>query len=165
MYLSLKSSTAEKIGKVPNTVSYRILCDEAKQQLFVTITGNSDGGHFSNEIIPFANIEKCKEGIAIGAYVPSKMFFHAFVSRSTNNCGFLAAVLRAEELLAPVVDAVRKHVLQSGWDVWKELMLEETGEPYEPPLPKGYVPVVAEPQPKTKASKKVVVEVSNAESH
>lgn len=161
-YLSLKSATAEKIGKVPNTVSYRILCDEAKQHLFITITGNSDGGHFSNEIIPFEHIEKCKEGIAVGAYVPSKMFFNAFISRSTNNCGFLAAVLRAEELLAPVVDAVRKHVLQPNWDTWKELMLEEDGEPYEPPPPKGYVPVsTVEPKPKLSLKRKS--EVSNAE--
>jgi hypothetical protein len=80
MYLSLKTATAEKIGKVPNTVSYRILCDEAKQQLFITITGNSDGGHFSNEIIPFENIEKCKEGIAVGAS-PFKVFLE-------DNCRF-----------------------------------------------------------------------------
>lgn len=162
MYLSLKTATAEKIGKVPNTIGYRILCDEAKQQLFITITGNSDGGHFSNEIIPFSNIEKCKEGVAIGAYVPSKMFFPAFVSRSNNNCGFLAAILRSEELLAPVVDAVRKHVLQPNWDTWKELMLEEAGTPWEPPQP----PVVTvEPKPKLvlKINKKVVA-MSDAKS-
>ena len=94
----------------------------------------------------------------MGAYVASKMFFSAFVSRSSNNCGFLAAILRAEELLAPVVDGVRKHVLQSGWDVWQEQMLEEAGEPWKPPLPKGVAP-------KTKGKKVVAAEVSNAKSH
>ena len=154
-YLSLKSATAEKIGKTPGNVTYRILCDEAQEQLFITITGNDDGGHYSDEIIPFANIEKCVEGMKVGTYVASKLFFKAFDSRSNNNCGFLAAILRAEELLAPVVDGVRKHVLQPGWDSWKESMLTELGEPWEPPLPKGVV--VAKP----KAIKK---EVSNAKS-
>lgn len=151
-YLSLKSATAEKIGKVQGNITYRILCDEPQKHLFVTITGNDDGGHYSDEIIPFDNIEKCVEGMKVGTYVASKQFFKAFESRSNNNCGFLAAILRAEELLAPVVDGVRKHVLQPGWDSWKETMLTELGEPWEPP-------VKAKPVPPT--TKKAV---SNAKS-
>lgn len=167
-YLSLKSATIEKISpRSIGKIHYRILTDESHKKLYITFTGNDDGGHFSNEIVPFCNIEKCKQGTAVGAYVASKMFFSAFVSRSSNNCGFLAAILRAEELLAPVVDGVRKHVLQSGWDVWQEQMLEEAGEPWKPPLPKGFVvPVIVA---KPKASKKAVseptdVEVLDAES-
>ena len=168
MYLSLKSATAEKIGKAQGNITYRILCDKAQEQLFITITGNNEDGHYSDEIIPFASVEKCVDGVAVGAYVASKQFFKAFVSRSNNNCGFLAAILRAEELLAPVVDGVRKHVLQPGWDSWKELMLEENGVPYTPPTPKGSV-VVATAVVKPKSNKKVVViieptvEVSNVE--
>lgn len=150
MYLSLKSATAEKIGKAQGNITYRVLSDEAKK-LFFVFTGNDDGGHYSDEVIPFERIEKCVEGMEPGNYVASKQFFKAFDSRSNNNCGFLAAVLRAEELLAPVVDGVRKHVIQPGWDGWKETMLTELGESYEPPLPKGS-------EPKTKGK------VSNAKS-
>ena len=157
-YLSLKSATAEKIGKAQGNITYRILCDDAQELLFVTITGNQEDGHYSDEIIPFAHIEKCVEGMKVGSYVASKQFFKAFESRSNNNCGFLAAILRAEELLAPVVDGVRKHVLQPGWDDWKETMLTELGEPYEPPLTKGSV--AAMPTPKLKSKKAVVVSKS-----
>ena len=176
-YLSLKSATAEKIGKAQGNITYHVLCDEAQELLFVTITGNDLAGCYSDEIVPFAHIEKCVDGMKAGTYVPSKLFFKAFSSSKSNNnnCGFLAAILRAEELLAPVIDGVRKHVLQPGWDDWKMEMLTSNvkATPYIPPLPKGSV-VAAKPTPKLtlKVGKKVVVvsepiveEVLDAESN
>jgi uncharacterized UPF0160 family protein len=152
-YLSLKSDTIEKISpRSEGKIHYCILCDEEQTQLFVVFTGNDDGGHFSDEIVPFERIEKCVEGFKVGTYVASKQFFKAFESRSNNNCGFLAAILRAEELLAPVVDGEKRHVLQPGWAGWKETMLTELAEPWEPP-----VKVAAKPKAKGKA-------VSNAKS-
>ena len=151
MYLSLKTATAEKIGKTQGSITYRILCDEAQEHLFIAITGNDDEGHYSDEIVPFSHIEKCVEGLASGTHIASKQFFGAFESRSNNNCGFLAAILRSEELLAPIIDGIRKHVLQPSWDKWKETMLTELGEPYEPPVKAMPIP------PKKKA-------VSNAKS-
>jgi hypothetical protein len=161
-YLSLKAANIEKISPLSTgKIHYRILTDQERNQLFVVFTGNDDGGHYSAEVVPFERIELCVKDMKPGAYVASKQFFKAFDSRSNNNCGFLAAILRAEELLAPVVDGVRKHVLQPGWDVWQELMLEETGLPWEPPLltplPKGSVAVAAEPKPKLNRKKAVVV--------
>ncbi len=165
-YLSLKSDTIDKISpRSTGKIHYRILTDNTHEQIYITFTGNDDGGHYSDEIVPFDNIEKCIDGVAVGTSVASKQFFKAFVSRSNNNCGFLAAILRAEELLAPVVDGVRKHVLQPGWDVWKLEMLtsDVKATPCTPPLPKpkGTAVVIAEskPTPKLtlKANKKVVV--------
>jgi uncharacterized UPF0160 family protein len=152
-YLSLKSDTIEKISpRSEGKIHYRVLTDAKHESLYLVFTGNDDGGHFSDEIVPFERIEKCVEGFKVGTYVASKQFFKAFESRSNNNCGFLAAILRAEELLAPVVDGEKRHVLQPGWDGWKELMLTETSELWEPP-----VKVVAKPKAKGKA-------VSNAKS-
>ena len=175
-YLSLKSDTIDKVSpRSTGKIHYRILTDESYEQLYITFTGNDDGGHYSDEIVPFTHIEKCVDGIKAGTYVPSKLFFPAFVSRSNNNCGFLAAILRAETLLAPVIDGVRKHVLQPGWDDWKMEMLTSNVKAtlYIPPLPKGSV-VAAKPTPKLtlKVGKKVVVvsepiveEVLDAESN
>jgi hypothetical protein len=66
------------------------------------------------------------------------LFKKAFNGQSNNNSAFLAAILRAEKLIAPVTDAVRKHSLQSGWDRWKTEMLKNAtkAKPYEPELAK-----------------------------
>lgn len=150
-YLSLKSfSNAEKIGKAQGNITYHVLCDEAQEQLFITITGNQEDGHYSDEIIPFAHIEKCVEGMKVGSYVASKQFFKAFESRSNNNCGFLAAILREEGLLAPVIDRVRRHVLNSNWNSWKETMLTDLGEPYEPPVKAKPIPPTKKAVPNAK---------------
>ena len=151
-YLSLKSATIEKINPRSNgNIHYRILADAAYRHLFVVFTGNDDSGHFSDEIVPFERIEKCIEGIKPGSHVASKQFFKAFESRSNNNSGFLAAILRAEGLLSPVVDGVRKHVLNPGWDRWKETLLTDLGEPWAPP-----VKTKPGPPPKKAKAKKAV---------
>jgi hypothetical protein len=164
-FISLKSATVNKMSlRSTGQISYLILTDQDRKSLYITITANTDGGHFSPEIIAFEAIEKCLEGVNLDNPIFSKMFAKAFVSKSTNNAGFLAAVLRAENLIVPQVDVIRKHIVNPIWDDWKELMLMEDGVPYEPPppKPKGVVAAViaeSKPTPKLtlKGSKKVVV--------
>ena len=88
-YLSLKSDTIDKISpRSTGKIHYQILTDVKHDNLYLLFTGNDDSGHYSDEIIPFAHIEKCVEGMKVGSYVASKQFFKAFESRSNNNCGF-----------------------------------------------------------------------------
>jgi hypothetical protein len=56
----------------------------------------------------------------------------AFVSKSVNNAGFLAALLRAVGLLVPAIENVQQHVLTDDWEIWKSVMLSDAGVPYDP---------------------------------
>jgi hypothetical protein len=61
-----------------------------------------------------------------------KAFAPSFSSRSSNNPGFMAAILRAEGLLGPVPDKAHLHLVAGDWEAWKAAMLAQPGEPYVP---------------------------------
>ena len=43
-YLKLKTADAQKLGRNGGSISYMILTDTDRQQLFLSITGNDSGG-------------------------------------------------------------------------------------------------------------------------
>lgn len=138
-YLSLKTGKANKIGqRSQGYIHYRILTDHTHQQLYLFITSNDDDGYYSKEIVPFEKVEQCLEGIKPNIPLSSKLFKQAFIGQSNNNAAFMAAILRNEKLIAPVVDAVRKHSIQPGWDRWKTGMLKDANKakPFEPEFAK-----------------------------
>lgn len=140
IYLSLKLAQASKTGqRSTGKISYRVLADELHQDLFITIVGNEGGGWFSNEIIPLLRIESVFESYEADKPLPSKVFTRAFNSKSANNAGFLVAVLRAEGLLTAAAEGSRLHLVTDEWELWKSMMLTETGEVYVPPVAKGIV--------------------------
>ena len=47
----------------------------------------------------------------------------AFTGRSSNNAGFLAAILHAEGLLSRATDSETKHVCTGDWASWKVSLL------------------------------------------
>lgn len=153
-YLSLKSATATKIGKGNGAITYHILTDINHQQLYIAIIHNQDNGHFSLEAVPFVNIQQCLKGLKENTLVSSKQFFPAFESKSNNNAGFLAAILRAETLLGKSLDDVRKHVLLAGWDIWQERMLAKEGKPYALPLKASPIPTKLKPKGASHAKNK-----------
>lgn len=133
-YVSLKLATARKTSqRATGEITYRVLCDEQREQLFITIISNDGGGYFSKEIIPFDGVERCLAPYADGRPLPARVLRDAFVGKSVNNAGFLAAILRAEGLLSGVPDAIHQHQLSGNWIDWKETMLCANGEPYVPP--------------------------------
>lgn len=133
-YLSLKLAAARKTSqRATGEITYRVLCDEAREQLFITIVSNDAGGYFSKEIVPLDGVERCLAPYADGKPLPAKALRDAFIGKSVNNAGFLAAILRAEGLLSGVPDAVHQHQLAGDWGDWKETMLCADGEPYLPP--------------------------------
>lgn len=138
-YLSLKVGQAVKTGsRSQGYLHYRILTDTAQQQLYITLIGNDGDGCYSKEIVPFDKIEQCLHGIDTSQPIASKRFQPAFIGKSANNAGFLAAILRAELLLAPVPDALHQHAVQPDWPTWKTalLALAPQAEPYQPEPPK-----------------------------
>ncbi len=139
-YLSLKTGKASKIGqRSKGDIHYRILTDQSLKQLYLFITSNDDGGYYSKEVVPFEKIEQCLKDSKPNIPLSSKLFKSAFIGRSSNNAAFLAAILRNEKLITPVVDAVRKHSIQPGWEGWKTEMLSNKGKPFEPELGKATV--------------------------
>jgi hypothetical protein len=73
------------------------------------------------------------------------------MGQSNNNAAFLAAILRAEKLLSPMADAVKKHTVEAGWDRWQTDMLKNI------PKAKPFEPEVVKPAKGKKSSKKSVV--------
>ncbi|MDO9107135.1 MAG: hypothetical protein Q7U57_19510 [Methylovulum sp.] len=138
-YLSLKTGKASKTGQRSHgQLHYRILTDTHHEHLYLTITGNDGGGYYSKEIVPFDKVEQCLDGINTHKPLSSKLFQAAFIGQSSNNAGFLAAILRAEKLLAPVTGALHQHALQPDWPVWKAklLALADNAESFQPESPK-----------------------------
>lgn len=100
-YLKLKTADAQKLGRNGGSITYLILTDTDREQLFISITGNDSGGYFSNEIANFDGIESCLPDDRAAPF-PAKALTKAFVSRSSNQPSFCAALLRAERLTTPV---------------------------------------------------------------
>ena len=150
-YLSLKSSKTTKIGlRTEGYIHYRVLSDQ-DNRLYFNITGNDDDGYYSKEIIPFDSVEELVKNIKPNVAISSSLFIPAFVGHSNNNVAFLAAILRAEKLLSPMADAVKKHTVEAGWDRWRTDMLKNV------PKAKSFEPEVVKIDKGKKISKKSVV--------
>ena len=137
-YLSLKSAKTGKIGlRTEGYIHYRMLSDQ-DQKLYFNITGNDDDGYYSKELISFDVVEELVKDIKPNMPISSSLFRPAFIGRSNNNVAFLAAILRAEKLLSPMIDAVKKHTVEAGWDRWQTEMLKNVGKakPFEPEVVK-----------------------------
>ena len=126
----LKTATAMKLGKqATGGISYEILTDRERTEPMIKITGNDGGGYVSKEILSFRKIEDCIKKQEPDQPFPSKVLQAVFTGRSTNNGGFLAAILRAEKLLALAPDAEGRHVIAGDWAEWKASLLAEPGQP------------------------------------
>lgn len=142
-YLKLKTADAQKLGRNGGSIAYMILTDTDRQQLFISITGNDSGGYYSNEIARFDGIESCLPDDRAAPF-PAKALTKAFVSRSSNQPSFCAALLRAEGLTAPVDGKPHLHQIAGDWTAWKATMLALPGEAYVPPAKSPAVSTSAE---------------------
>lgn len=126
-YITLKVATSPKVGKhADGTISYKVACDMGRTTLFLAITDNSSGGYFSREYVPAARIEELLAKIEQSDF-PSKALKAAFTGRSSNNAGFLAAILHAEGLLVRATDSETKHVCTGDWAKWEISLLSLEG--------------------------------------
>lgn len=126
-YVTLKNAIALKLGKhADGTISYKVACDMGRTTLFLAITDNSSGGYFSREYVPVARIEELLAKIEQSDF-PSKALKAAFTGRSSNNAGFLAAILHAEGLLVRATDSETKHVCTGDWAKWETSLMALEG--------------------------------------
>jgi hypothetical protein len=131
-FLLLKTGAAKKLGKqAEGSINYRVLGDVDRKHLHLSITGNDGGGYFSKELVSFHKVEGCIAQREREKPFPSKPFKEVFVGRSSNNAGFLAAILRTEGLLAAAPDLETQHVTSGDWEAWKKSLLVEPGETIE----------------------------------
>lgn len=124
----LKEGMAAKLGaRAEGAIHYKVLADADRQHLYVAITANESGGYFSRERVPVDQIEECLKATTPSKPFPSKTFKDAFVGKSSNNAGFLTAILRSEGLLGAAPEAETQHVIVSSLDAWKSKLLTEPG--------------------------------------
>jgi len=104
--VAYKTAQASKLSaRSTGALTYQLGFVEVVEQFFVRIQSNETGGYFSKEWVPLEAVLRC-----LAVSIESKEAFSAavlkssFVSKSQNNAGFLAAVLKAEGLLVGVVD-------------------------------------------------------------
>lgn len=136
-FLLVKSQAAAKTGlHAKGAITYAVLKDA--EEVYLLLLGNDGGGYFSREAVSFSALERCLEGLAADKPLPAKTFKPAFRSRSANNAGFMAAVLRQEGLLVAAPDAAHQHRLGQEWAEWRRAMLAAPGERFVPP---GAAPV------------------------
>lgn len=132
-YLCLATDTAQKLGRNGGGVTFKVLADAERQQLFLTITGNDGGGYFSREVVAFDALQAC---LPVDREQPfaAKVLARAFQGKSANQPGFTAAVMRSLQLLGPVENKPHLHIVTGDWQAWKTAMLAKDGEVYVPPV-------------------------------
>jgi hypothetical protein len=93
-----------------HTLTYNIGYDTADKTLLVRLTDNDTGGLFSNEWIILDDIVTTIEKRPTpDTSFNAKIFTSLYKSQSANNAGFLAAGLKAENILVPFKDSKRLH--------------------------------------------------------
>ena len=154
-FLTVKTGTAAKTGERSNGgIGYRVLTDADKRDVYIRIESNDGSGYFSRELLPFSKIEACLLGMESCQTLPAKTFRPAFTGKSSNNAGFLAAILRTEGLMAADMNKGYSHRVSADWSKWKSDMLALNGEPFTVPPPEEKNPVSDAAKLKAKESVK-----------
>jgi len=134
----LNAGTAKKLGQhSAGILNYHVVADNDRRGLLIAVTKNEGGGYFSRERVPFRAIATCLEKYKSGVPFVSKVLKDVFVSKSTNNAGFLCAVLHAVGLLSAAPVAKTQHIVTGDWPLWEKTMLAETGTRIELPAEPG----------------------------
>lgn len=134
----LEEGTAKKLGqRSTGSLSYQVLADHERKNLFIALTKNDGGGYYSKERVNMLSIEACLDAHKAGEPFPSKALKDAYKSKSSNNAGFLTATLRALGLTAAAQDAESKHIVAGDWDAWRKKMNAEAGTLIELPADAG----------------------------
>jgi hypothetical protein len=124
----LRQHTISKLSeRAQGTITYRIGLGESGT-VHVAITANQGGGYFSPEWVSLPRIRECLAGhLDSEAVFPTKVLRGAYRNRSVNNGGFLAALLRHEQLLLPGEQS-HLHRCAPDWNRWEEAQRQRLAE-------------------------------------
>lgn len=119
----IKQASALKLSpKNPGTIQYEIGQSPDSQSLFLRISDNDSGGYFSREWIAVSEIRAVLISLEEDRPFKSTVTRDLFQGGSSNNPGFLCAVLRAEGVLTPAPDSLYLHMKGHSVDDWVELL-------------------------------------------
>ena len=104
----LKKDTCKTLAGT-STLGYQLGTDE-DDNLYWRIESNSGGGMFSNEWIPYSEIQAAFEAWPEDKPINSMTLRPLFQGKSVNTPAFLLAALSAENLLEPMPKKKRCHV-------------------------------------------------------
>lgn len=125
-FFTLRTGSAAKLGqRAEGRVHFELVTDGT--QLFIRLVGNDGGGYFGRDAVPFSRIRAAMAELEEGQGFASKALRDCFVSRSANNAGFLACVLRAEGLLTAAPASAHLHQVCGQWDDWEQACLNLQG--------------------------------------
>lgn len=128
-----RASCPKLSARAKGELDYQVGYSPTATDLYIRITSNHSGGYFSKEWVPLSVIQTClpseldaDSGSSDLSSFSASVLVPAFVSKSQNNAGFLAAALLAEGLIAKADD--KQHVLQLGvvsFTAWSEQWLKQ----------------------------------------
>jgi len=108
----IKKSTSSKLSpRAQGSLTYHVGYDETAKTFHFRITANSGGGFFSNEWVALNDVLDVIETTSPDKPFKALIFKSLYVSKGSNNHGFLAAALRTEKLLLPVEKQLMSHTL------------------------------------------------------
>lgn len=136
-WLTITSGTAGKLGRNGGEVGFRVLRDAAGDQLALTITSNSGGGCWSQEIVTLDAIERCLPDDRQEPIL-AKTVARAFTGRSANQGPFGTAVLLALGFLTRAAEHPNRYQIADRWfEIKAGLLSQEAGEAYVPATKPG----------------------------
>lgn len=109
IFESVYVDSAPKLRNPEHLVHYEL--GKSGDKHGIRITSNDNDGLFSNEWIMLDDIAKCLEPLAKIDNFPSNKLTPLFKSKSSNNAGFLAAILRHEGVFGVVDKKMYQHYL------------------------------------------------------
>lgn len=143
----IRQDRCPKLGAFSaGVITYQVLTNETRDELFVRIAGNEGGGYVSDEAVPFTSIVRCVNEHEEDKPMRSGDFRPAFVGRSNNNSGFLAAVLLHEQLLNRHPALPHLLIDAGGWGAWGSTQLEQTLDRELTPVAVGRPPRTIPPR-------------------
>jgi hypothetical protein len=96
---------------------------------YLRIYQNDSAGQFSKEWVPTEALRRCMTpAMLAGQPWKTRAYIPALVGRSSTNCGFITAVLRAEGLAATEPEKRGMSVLTGNLDDWERAVLDAEPE-------------------------------------
>lgn len=117
--LLIRERTTSKLGQhAHGEITYQVLTDLSRKQLYVRVTANAGSGSFSDEPVPTSSLRQCLSMRDSAKPLRASALQSVIRGRSSCNCGFIAAALVSERILSRHPDKRHDLVEMGTWDSW-----------------------------------------------
>lgn len=123
-YFRLRQGKAAKLSPhAKGVVSYDVLIDAQRSDVFISIVDSQSSAYFSRQPIAVSDVESVVTSLRTDKPLSASSFRELYSNKSVNNAGFLACALVGEGLLGRVPDKAHGLVNRENWEVWKDACL------------------------------------------